>query len=195
MSASIVTGMFLASMRAMRPYCSAAIDDGRQRRRRIAGPGAADRVHAVTARRRRDDAQHAFGSEEVVAGPPPPWPPAAACRRAGLAAAACRRGTPAGRLRRRAVDGRRLAPSSRRAAHRSGPCSASGRRVPHRGHIGRGLRDDPLALELALERRQVLGGRPGHEHDLAADEAVGAGRPGGRRARESGTSPATLACM
>ena len=72
---------------------------------------------------------------------------------------------------------------------------APGGRGPVRRHVGRRLRQDPLALQLAGVLLEVFLRGLGHEDDVTLDETVRARRPRGRRARESGTASARRPAM
>ena len=132
------------------------------------------------ARRRGERAEHALRLEERRA------------RRHGAhrAAAACRRAR--GRRRTRAsgaAAGRRHAELQlRRGRPRLEGRQFLGRvarglRLPVRRHLGRGLRQHPLALQLALVGREVRLRRGRHQRHLTADEALGSRRPRRRRPR------------
>ena len=102
------------------------------------------------------------------AGPKPPRPPPRRGRRVRVR----RRRTPGPGRRRRASILLELLLRSRASPARFQYAATSGAR----------LRQDPLAFQLAGVLLQIFLRRLGDEDDLAADEAVGAGRPAGRRA-------------
>ena len=178
MSASMVTGMLLRERAGDPPVVFGADGDRRQRGGGVGRPVAADGVDAVSARRRRERPEDAFGLEERVARGHRPHAAAAAGRLPGRTATAAG----ASARRRQAELRLRRGPRLERVELLLG--EAGRRSCPVGRHVGRRLCQHPLALQLALVGGQLLLGRRGHEHDLAAREAVGARRPRGRSARD-----------
>ena len=141
---------------------------------------AADSVDPVASRRRRERAEHAFGLEERRARRHGACAAAAAGWRTGGGLRARAAGTPAGRGQ--AEFRLRGRPGFERRQFLGGV--ARGLRLPVGRHVRRGLRQHPLALQLALVGGKIGLGRGRHQHHVTADEPLRAGRPRRRRPRD-----------